>query len=129
MFLNIEITGSIASDDSEMEPFSVYLPKKKIEQYILQAPVLRSSRDFEHDGYLPVPNSVALLNSLAGTLIAVRVEAYSATREDALGKPFIVQAEAPRSIIGQNLARTISREQTRKRASFGRAARGARSDN
>ena len=125
---------SIASDDSEMDPFSVYLPKIEQllrdiglegltvesiqhgydfencvyalkhsdieqEQYILRVPVFLSSRKFDEDRYLPVLNSVALLNSLAETLTVPRVKAYSATKDNALGKPFMVQARLP----GQSL--------------------------
>ena len=125
---------SIASDDSEMEPFSVYLPRIKrllrdiglegltvepiqhgydfencvyalksssIEekQYILRVPVFLSSRKFDDDRYLPVLNSVALLNSLAKTLTVPRVKAYSATKDNALEMPFMVQAR----LSGQSL--------------------------
>ena len=125
---------SIASDDSEMEPFPTYLPKieqllrdiglegltvesiqhgydfencvyalkpsnSEEEQYILRVPVFLSSRKFDEDRYLPVLNSVALLNSLAETVTVPRVKAYSATKENALGKPFMVQAR----LRGQSL--------------------------
>ena len=125
---------SVASDDSEMEPFASYLPKieqllRNIglegfvaesiqhgydfencvyalksssigeEQYILRVPVFLSSRDFEHDRYLPVLNSVALLDSLANRLAVPRVKAYSATKDNALEKPFIIQTRLP----GQSL--------------------------
>ena len=127
-------TESIASDDSEMEPFSVYLPKIEQllrdigleglavepiqhgydfencvyalksssieeEQYILRVPVFLSSREFNDDRYLPMLNSVALLNSLANTLTVPRVKAYSATKDNALEKPFMVQVRLP----GQSL--------------------------
>lgn len=127
---------SNASDDSEMEPFSVYLPKIEQllrdigleyftvepiqhgydfencvyalkssiieeEQYILRVPVFLSSRKFDDDRYLPVLNSVALLNSLTETLTVPRVKAYSATKGNVLEKPFMVQAKLP----GQSLDR------------------------
>ncbi|KAL8791341.1 MAG: hypothetical protein Q9195_005960 [Heterodermia aff. obscurata] len=69
------------------------------EQYILRVPVFLSSKDFDDDRYLPVLNSVTVLNSLAEALIVPRVKAYSATKDNALGKPFMVQAMLP----GQSL--------------------------
>ena len=125
---------SIASDDSEMEPFSVYLPKIEQllrdislegftvepiqhgydfqncvyalkssgieeEQYILRVPVFLSSESFDSERYLPMLSNVALLNSLAETLTVPRVKAYSATKDNALEKPFMVQVRLP----GQSL--------------------------
>ena len=67
---------------------------EKNEQYILRAPVFYSSMDLDTDNgviYIPILNDVALLNSLAHKLAVPRVKAYSSTKDNALGKPFMLQ--------------------------------------
>lgn len=74
--------------------------KDEREQYILRVPVSLSGHKFD-DHRSPILNDVALLHLMAGHLAVPRVKAYSATLENALRKPFVVQTRLP----GQNLGK------------------------
>lgn len=65
------------------------------EQYILRVPQWIHGFGDEDEKCEKVLNDVSLLNNLARKLPVPRVKAYSATRENALGKPFTLQTRLP----------------------------------